>query len=154
MMVAMMVMATGCSNDDEPDNGGVTDLLNAIEMLYNSEGQPAYTYSGTPGVYLAYATGNSEVEKFVRKLIADDDWTLKENYTLKEDENGSLIVKGQTADMFASGIYCEVVVNFSHDEYVPYTLQIITEEKAKDFENGRPEGGFSGGGVAHLTSPD
>lgn len=151
MMAVALVMATGCSDDNEPDDQYVSDFLNAIEILYNQEGQPNFTPTTTNGLYLAWAGDAGEVQKFIIRLTGNGKWTNTSDYTMNEDENGYLIVKATTPEMLSDGIFNEIIVNFSSDRYVPFTLQIITAEKAKDYMNGGPaHDGISGGGVVRL----
>lgn len=148
-LMTVAAVSTSCSKDDEPVNDGLSIYLNAVEMLYNNEAKPKFTPSGTEGVYLAWAADEAEVRGFIVELTDNDKWTSTADYTVNADENGYFTVKGQTPQMKAEGIFNEIVVNFT--DYTPFTLQIITEEKAKDYENSIPaQDGYSGSGVARL----
>lgn len=151
MALAVALLLPSCSNDDEPQNDGLSDYLNAVEMLYDNEAQPKFTASDVEGIYLAWAADGAEVEAYVRELTGNASWSITQNYTMNADRNGSLVVTGQTPQMAAEGIFADIVVKFA--DYPHFTLHIITEEKAKDYDNRLEEDGFSGGGVARLETP-
>ena len=138
MMAAMLVLAS-CSKDDEPGKNtsdGVSDYINAVDMLYYSEGpdaaKPRFTPSDTEGLYLAQATSKESCYQWVEELIGAK-WDGSDK-TVRFDEHSSIRLTGQSAEMAAEGIYAELVVDFT--DYIPFTLQIITAEKAGNYENG------------------
>lgn len=155
LMVAMLTAFTVCflpfcSKDDEPESyeptyDGVAVYLNAIETLYDSEGKPAFTATTTPGLYIAAAADGEVAKGWIGRLIGNDKWDGK-SLTLKLGENGE---SGSLRIVAApgAGIFDEVVVDI--DGYTPFTLQIMTPERAKD-ENAVLEDGYTGEGVVTL----
>ena len=153
MMMALFAGAfASCSKDDEPGDyaptyDGVTIYLNAIEQLYNNEGDPKFVPTDTEGLlYMVIADDDQIARGFICDLLDNKDWNGENvNVPLGEDgESGSLKVLSQD---LPAGVYDEIIVDIK--EYTPYTLQIVTEERFNN-ENGE---GYSGGGVARLQSP-
>lgn len=146
MLAAAMIVATSCSKDDEPGAptyDGVSIYLNAIETLYNSDGDPAFTPTTTDGIYVAVASTPQVARDYLSRLIGNNDWDGK-NVTIPLGENGesgSLKIISQNLE---AGIYDEVIVNIKG--YTPFTLHIIDEERAKD-DNGN---GYIGEGIVRL----
>lgn len=151
MVMTIMVGAfASCSKDDEPGDytptyDGVTVYLNAIEKLYNEDGQPKYVATDTEGIYTAYADNAGVAYNFISGLIGNSSWDGKDvTIALGEDgESGSLKIISQN---LPAGIYDEIMVDIK--DYQPYTLQIVTEERF----NNENSGGYSGGGVARIEA--
>ena len=141
MIFIAAATAVSCSKDDEPQDyqptyDGVTIYLNAIDKLYTSEGQPAFTATTTEGIYVGVADSGEIAYKYICQLIGNEKWNGK-NVTVPLGENGKLGSLKVVSEGLEDGIYDEVIINIKGDEknYEPYTLQIISEEKAKD-DNG------------------
>lgn len=150
MVTLMMGMMVSCSNDDEPTVDDSSLYASAVAMLYNGN-TPKFTATDTEGIYLAWAEDEAEVANFIIALTGDTSWNRNDDLKVTLGDKGSFTVKGQTGDMAAEGIFNEVVVNIKG--YTPYTLRIVTEERAKDYENSHwSEDGYSGGGVVRLEA--
>ena len=141
MIFLMAAIATSCSKDDEPQDyqptyDGVTIYLNAIEKLYDSDGKPAYTPTSTEGIYVCVADSREIAYGFICQILDNKDWDGK-NVNVKLGENGELGSIKVVSDGLADGIFYDLIIDIKGDEqnYEPYTLQIISEEKAKD-DNG------------------
>lgn len=144
LLAVLAVSFFSCSNDDEPNNkaDGVAVYINASDMLYKDD-KPAYTPTQTPGIYIGVAESAEVAKGFIRRLILDDNWDGRDTI-VNLDKNGSLRITGASEALASEGIYNEVTVNFT--DFEPYTLQIITEERAAS-ENGN---GYIGEGVARI----
>lgn len=135
---------TACSEKEEPEtpaNDGVAVYINAADMLYDSERKPAFTPTHTEGFYVAVAESLEISENYIRRLILDEDWDGSD-ITVDLDKNGSIRIMGETPELASEGVYNEIIVNFT--DFVPFTLQIIDEERAKD------DNGYIGTGVAKV----
>lgn len=138
LMAVLMAAVSACSKDDEPGDydstyDGVAILMNAENTLY-ADGQPAFTPSETPGVYLAVAANQDKARAFIVQLIENPEWDGKD-VTIKlgeKGESGSLKIVGGTTALLSRGIYNTIIVDIN--DYPPYTLEIITQEAA---DNGK-----------------
>ena len=141
MIFLMAAVAISCSKDDEPSDyeptyDGVTVYLNALDNLYTSDGKPAFTATITEGIYVGVADSGEIAYKYICQLIGNEKWNGK-NVTVPLGENGELGSLKVVSEGLEDGIYDEVIINIKGDleNYEPYTLQIISEEKAED-DNG------------------
>ena len=141
MIFLMSAVAISCSKDDEPNDyeptyDGVTVYINAIDNLYTSDGQPAFTATTTEGIYVGVADSGEIAYGFICQILDNKDWDGK-NVNVKLGENGELGSIKVVSEGLEDGIYDEVIINIKGDieNYEPYTLQIISEEKAED-DNG------------------
>lgn len=137
LMAVMAVAFAACSKDDEPGKNttdGVSDYINALQMLYYSdgelEGEPRFTPTDTEGIYVAVAKTQDDCYAWVSRLIGSK-WDGKST-TVAFDEKSKVQIIG-TADE-NEGIYAGLIVNFPG--YTPFTLQIVTPEKAANSDNG------------------
>lgn len=138
MVAMMMVVATGCTNEDEPAPpvfDGVSVYINVTNTLYK-DGKPAFTPTETEGLYLAQAESKDATREYIARLIEKENYCGRDlNVPLgKDGEEGSLKIVGTD---LPDGVYYELFVNIRGDEenYPPFTLRIISEEMA-DSENG------------------
>lgn len=130
-----------CSKDDEPQDytdtyDGVAVYINVTNTLYNSDGKPAFTPTGTDGLYIAAAESREVALDYVASLILNEKWN-RDNVTVKlgeNGENGSLKVVTRNLE---PGVYCELIADIKGDEenYPPFTLLIEDMEKANE-DNG------------------
>ena len=151
MIMAVMAGAfASCSKDDEPEGyeptyDGVAIYINAVEQLYNNEGDPRFVETGTDGLYVVIADNREIAYKFIANILENENWDGGDVTVSLGDkgENGNLKIISRN---LPDGIYDEIVVDIK--DYTPYTLQIVTEER---FNNENSEG-YSGGGVARLQN--
>ena len=150
MLAFLAIPFVACSNDDEPDipvsDDGVAIYINAVDMLYDTEGRPAFTPTSTPGVYIAVAASQQVTHSYIERLILTD-WN-GQDLVVNLDKNGSFSIKGESPELSSQGIYSEIIVNFT--DYVPFTLQIIDEQRASDSNGAYGEDGYTGEGVARI----
>lgn len=139
MLAAMLLLAGACSKDDEPGDyentaDGVTIYLNAIEKLYDKDGQPMYSKTATADLYIAVAASRDIADSFVADLVGNPDWNGRDiDISLGENgESGSLKVESQ---QLPSGVYARIKVNIDGDleNYPPYTLEIVSADKAREY---------------------
>lgn len=143
-VAALALGVFSCAKDDEPQDyqptyDGVSVYINAIDQLYDSDGQPAFTATDREGVYVGSASSYQVSYNFITDILENKDWDGKD-VTVKlgeNGENGTLKVVGETDALLQKGIYNEIIIDIK--DYTPYTLEIITEEAA--------DNGYIGGGV-------
>lgn len=147
MMLALMAFMMGACGDDEPETPTmqVNIYNNATKVLYLADSDtPAFTATNTPGLYLAQTENIASAQLWVSNLILEP-WNL-DSKTVDLGDLGSLKIT-VTDSLVSQGIYCQITVNLK--DYTPFTLQIISEERASD-DNGIDEDGYHGGGVVRI----
>lgn len=123
---------TSCSSDDEPEVSeydGNKVYVNAVRMLYDLNGDPAYTLIGD-GVYAGQADSEEIAYEFISNLVGNPSWDNKD-LTIRlgaDGKQGALKILGSSSVLINQGIYNQIIVDVNG--YQPYTLQIITSQKA------------------------